>query len=101
MALVNETLYDLPGSQPGSGASTPLDTDTDTDTESSRNTKRDFARVTDKPNKKKVPKGRKRVAYQKMLIGVINLALFAVFGANFDYRVILQDWWLTKSFLFR
>jgi len=99
MALVNETLYDVP--QITSGASTPLDTDTDTDTESSRNSPRDFVRATDSPRRKRVPKGRKRVAYQKMLIGILNLALFAVWGASFDYRVILQDWWLTKSFLFR
>ncbi|EMD40473.1 hypothetical protein CERSUDRAFT_111072 [Gelatoporia subvermispora B] len=51
--------------------------------------------------KKYVPKGRKRVAYVKMLKGLAYLGLFVTCIGSFNYGVAIQDWFAEKSFLYR
>ena len=48
-----------------------------------------------------VPNGRKRVAYWKMLMGLIFLGLFVVFGGNSSFSASLSDEFLKKSLLTR
>ncbi|KAG8895989.1 lysophospholipid acyltransferase [Tulasnella sp. 403] len=71
MALVNETVY-------GAAAN--------------GNTKR---------SSKRVPSGRKRVAYRKLLTGVACLGMYAVYDGKFSYQLMLQSSWMTKPFWYR
>ncbi|KAJ3485015.1 hypothetical protein NLI96_g5245 [Meripilus lineatus] len=48
-----------------------------------------------------VPNGRKRVAYWKMLMGLIFLGLFVVFGGNSSFSASLGGEFLKKSLLTR
>ena len=50
---------------------------------------------------KRVPHGRKRVAYNRMLSGLGFLGLFVLFGSKHAYDTVLADAWLQKSFLNR
>jgi lysophospholipid acyltransferase len=50
---------------------------------------------------RKIPPGRKRVAYRKMFMGLLYLGLFVVFGGSFNFGVALAPWFLTKSFGYR
>ncbi|KAF8580586.1 MBOAT-domain-containing protein [Ramaria rubella] len=50
---------------------------------------------------KRVPSGRKRVAYTRMIFGFVCLGLFVLFGAKYSYESILEDAWLQKSLLNR
>lgn len=48
-----------------------------------------------------VPRGRKRVAYRKMVTGLIYLGLFVVLGGQYNYGMATQDWFVTKPLLYR
>lgn len=51
--------------------------------------------------KRKVPKGRKRVAYVKGATGLAYLVVFILYGDSFTYKVGLTPWFTQKSFLYR
>ena len=48
-----------------------------------------------------IPLGRKRVAYYKMLSGLVYLGLFVVLGGSFNYGVALTPWFTTKNLIYR
>ncbi|KAG6328886.1 hypothetical protein ID866_10203 [Astraeus odoratus] len=48
-----------------------------------------------KPSKRAIPDGRKRVAYRKMLVGLIFLGLFVVLSPTYHYGVAVTPWFLT------
>jgi lysophospholipid acyltransferase len=50
---------------------------------------------------RKVPKGRKRVAYRKMILGLLFLGLFVTLGGSFNYGVAIQPWFAARSILYR
>jgi lysophospholipid acyltransferase len=50
---------------------------------------------------RKVPKGRKRVAYRKLVIGLIWLGLFVTLGGSHNYSVVLQPWFATRNIFYR
>ncbi|KAG9014403.1 lysophospholipid acyltransferase [Tulasnella sp. 427] len=50
---------------------------------------------------KRVPVGRKRVAYQKLVLGVSCIAFYALYGGQFNYAVTAADWYVTKPFWYR
>lgn len=56
---------------------------------------------TDPNGSKRVPAGRKRVAYQKLFFGLIALGLYAVYGSKFNYTVMLTSWWTAKPIWYR
>lgn len=49
----------------------------------------------------RIPTGRKRVAYRKMLEGLVWLGLFVTFSGQFNFGVALQPWFLTKALWYR
>lgn len=50
---------------------------------------------------KRVPFGRKRVAYQRLALSLVCMGGFAVYGSTFSHQVMLTEWWMTKSFVYR
>jgi len=50
---------------------------------------------------RKVPKGRKRVAYRKMILGLIFLGLFVTLGGSFNYGVATQPWFAARDIFYR
>jgi len=50
---------------------------------------------------RRIPTGRKRVALQKLGLGLVFMGYFAVYGGTFGYEVTLTDWWMTKPFYYR
>ncbi|KAL5508428.1 ALE1 [Sanghuangporus vaninii] len=50
---------------------------------------------------RRVPSGRKRVAYRKMFVGLVFLGLFVTQGGKFNFAVSLQEWFVRKSLLYR
>ena len=48
-----------------------------------------------------IPRGRKRVAYRKMVVGLVYLGLFVVFGGKYNYSVALQEWFPRKNLFYR
>ncbi|KZP15136.1 MBOAT-domain-containing protein [Athelia psychrophila] len=52
-------------------------------------------------NGRKVPKGRKRVAYRKMATGLAFLALFVTMGGSWNFGVAVQDWFKQRGWLYR
>ncbi|EIW82188.1 MBOAT-domain-containing protein [Coniophora puteana RWD-64-598 SS2] len=51
--------------------------------------------------KRAIPKGRKRVAYRKMAVGLLFLAVYVVFRGHFDPAEALKPWFVSKSLLWR
>ena len=54
-----------------------------------------------KSERKRVPEGRKRVAYTKLLLALVFLGLYAVVGASLDYDLVLEPAFMKKSFFGR
>jgi lysophospholipid acyltransferase len=54
-----------------------------------------------KPMRRVVPDGRKRVAYRKMLTGLVFLGLFIVLNPSFYYGIALTPWFLEQSLVYR
>lgn len=50
---------------------------------------------------KRVPVGRKRVAYQKLAFGISCIGFYALYGGKFNYTVTADDWWMAKPFWYR
>jgi len=50
---------------------------------------------------RRVPTGRKRVAYSKMITGLLFLGVYVFFIGRFNFTVVLDDWFTTKSFFYR
>ena len=48
-----------------------------------------------------VPKGRKRVAYRKLITGLVFLGLFVTQNGKFNFSVSLQDQFIKESLLYR
>lgn len=48
-----------------------------------------------------VPRGRKRVAYRKMVMGLVFLGIFVVFGGQYNFSIAVQDGFVSKSLLYR
>jgi len=48
-----------------------------------------------------IPDGRKRVAYRKMLTGLVFLGIFVVFGPTYHYGIAITPWFMTKGFIYR
>jgi hypothetical protein len=54
-----------------------------------------------KSERKRVPDGRKRVAYTKLLLGLFFLGLYAVGGTNLDYDRVVEPAFMEKSYFSR
>ncbi|TFY69479.1 hypothetical protein EVJ58_g386 [Rhodofomes roseus] len=50
---------------------------------------------------KLIPKGRKRVAYRRMILGLALLGTYVTFGGSAHLGVTVQDWYVKKGFLYR
>lgn len=48
-----------------------------------------------------IPDGRKRVAYRKMLTGLVFLGIFVVLSPSFYYAIVITPWFMTQGFLYR
>lgn len=48
-----------------------------------------------------VPRGRKRVAYTRMLTGFISLGIYVFLSGTLTYKVVLSDAWLSKKLFTR
>ncbi|KAG0700048.1 MBOAT, membrane-bound O-acyltransferase family-domain-containing protein [Suillus ampliporus] len=48
-----------------------------------------------------IPDGRKRVAYRKMLTGLVFLGIFVVLSPSFYYGIAVTPWFLTQGFIYR
>ncbi|KAF7301578.1 hypothetical protein MIND_00723300 [Mycena indigotica] len=48
-----------------------------------------------------MPDGRKRVAYRKMVYGLIYLGVFVVFGPNWSFQLTKTDWFLHQPLYIR
>ena len=48
-----------------------------------------------------VPRGRKRVAYRKMIVGLAYLGAFVVFGGQYNYSIALDSSFPKKSLWYR
>lgn len=57
--------------------------------------------ATERKHKRKVPKGRKRVAYRKGLYGLLYLGLFLVFWPKFNFGLAITDWFLEQNLIVR
>ncbi|KAK0498303.1 endoplasmic reticulum protein [Armillaria luteobubalina] len=51
--------------------------------------------------KRNLPSGRKRVAYRKMLEGLVYLAIFVLLGAKYNFATILTPWFAEQSLWYR
>lgn len=49
----------------------------------------------------RLPPGRKRAGYWRMIQGLSFLGAFVLYGGSFTFPVVLTDWWLTKGFFYR
>lgn len=52
-------------------------------------------------SKRVIPKGRKRVAYRKMITGLVSLYLFVTYGPRFNYSVAVQPWYAEQPLWYR
>ena len=48
-----------------------------------------------------VPKGRKRVPYRRMVLGLDLLGTYVTFAASANLCVTVQDWYAKKGFFYR
>ena len=54
-----------------------------------------------KPMPRAIPDGRKRVAYRKMLMGLLFLGLFVVLSPSYNFAIALTPWFAEQNFLYR
>jgi len=48
-----------------------------------------------------IPDGRKRVGYRKMIMGLIYLGVFVLFGGKYNYSCLIAPWFMQKPLLHR
>jgi lysophospholipid acyltransferase len=60
-----------------------------------------FNTCKDEDAKRHVPKGRKRVAYKRGLLGLVFLLTFSALSPLFNYHRILKDEWFTYNVIIR
>ncbi|KAK0242261.1 endoplasmic reticulum protein [Armillaria nabsnona] len=51
--------------------------------------------------KRNLPSGRKRVAYRKMVEGLVYLGIFVLLGAKYNFATILTPWFAEQSMWYR
>jgi lysophospholipid acyltransferase len=51
--------------------------------------------------KRHVPRGRKRVAYMRGLLGLGYISFYSVISPFFDYRRVLKNEWMTHNLIVR
>ncbi|KAH9938493.1 MBOAT, membrane-bound O-acyltransferase family-domain-containing protein [Fomitopsis serialis] len=56
---------------------------------------------TGRGSRRLVPKGRKRVAYRQMILGLALLGTYVTFSGSANLTVTVQDWYVKKGFLYR
>ncbi|KZT72694.1 MBOAT-domain-containing protein [Daedalea quercina L-15889] len=56
---------------------------------------------TGRGSRKLVPKGRKRVAYRRMFLGLALLGTYVAFAGSANLGVTVQDWYVQKGFVYR
>ncbi|KAF8121318.1 MBOAT, membrane-bound O-acyltransferase family-domain-containing protein [Boletus edulis] len=54
-----------------------------------------------KPMRRAIPDGRKRVAYRKMLMGLVFLGFFAALTPSYNFTTTLTPWFAKQSLLYR
>ncbi|KAI6035589.1 MBOAT, membrane-bound O-acyltransferase family-domain-containing protein [Pisolithus orientalis] len=54
-----------------------------------------------KASRRIIPNGRKRVAYRKMVVGLLFLGAFVVLGPKFHFGIALTPWFLNQGLLKR
>ncbi|KAF8556285.1 MBOAT-domain-containing protein [Imleria badia] len=54
-----------------------------------------------KPMRRAIPDGRKRVAYRKMLTGLVFLGFFVVLNPSYNFSTALTPWFAEQSLLYR
>lgn len=54
-----------------------------------------------KPTRRAIPDGRKRVAYRKMLTGLVFLGLFVVLNPSYNFAIALTPWFAEQGLLYR
>ena len=57
--------------------------------------------VPEKGSRRRIPKGRKRVAYMNLLYGASYLFLYIIGIRQFNYGVILEEWFCSTPLWFR
>lgn len=60
-----------------------------------------FSSVKEEDAKRHVPRGRKRVAYKRAMLGLVMLGIYSAASPFFNYGIILQDAWLKKPLWLR
>lgn len=50
---------------------------------------------------RKLPQGRKRVAYRKMVMGLLYLGTYVVIGGTYNLSTPLKPWFMEKNFIQR
>lgn len=53
------------------------------------------------PPGRRIPAGRKRVAYKRLAIGLAYLGLFVLYAGKYNYSVALQMWFGKKNKFYR
>ncbi len=53
------------------------------------------------PPGRRVPQGRKRVAYRRLVTGLIYLGLYVALAGTFNFNVALDEWFVRKSLVYR
>jgi len=54
-----------------------------------------------KPTRRMIPDGRKRVAYRKMLTGLVFLGLFVVLNPTYNFTLALSPWFAEQNLIYR
>ncbi|TRM68568.1 MBOAT, membrane-bound O-acyltransferase family-domain-containing protein [Schizophyllum amplum] len=50
------------------------------------------------PGHRRLPSGRKRVAYRRLIKGLVCLGLFVVLGGTYNFSATLEPWFINMSF---
>lgn len=53
------------------------------------------------PMRRAIPDGRKRVAYRKMVTGLVFLGLFVALGSSYNFAITLTPWFAEQTLFYR